>query len=1003
MYALLVPMLRCAVGLLVLLTSAHAAPEFVSRLWRTEDGLPNNIVQAITQTGDGYLWVGTREGLVRFDGVHFTTVHLSNDVQPPSINALYEDAEGLWIGTQSNGLFRLHQGALQQFTPKDGLRSNTIRTLAAGSSGSLWILSSSGPMQYSRGRFITPADEQIRGTARNICTARDGTLWAAAGNSLKHYDGRLVTTYTTDNGLASNATRSVYQARNGDLWIGYDGGLSRLAGGKFTHYPQGPGPSAMVSILTEDRHGQLWVGTYAGLYLFNGTELAGIRSNDDTHFEYRAIFEDREGNVWCGGDAGLQRLTPRRFTTFSQKQGLTSDKAVAVCAGTSGSVWIGTWGAGLNEIKNGAVAATYQRAQGLASDFVHSLCMGRDGSLWIGLDYSAGLDRLRDGHFTHFGKEQGLAAATVTVIQDDAEGQVWVGTRNGLFRLRDGMFTRYGPEEGLPNQQVTVLCESHAGGLWIGTPRGLGRWKDGRFERVPAGADLAGDFIVALHEEADGTLWIGTDGRGLKRLKNGVLRTFTTAEGLPGNVVLSILADGKDNLWIASSTGIFAASKAELDEVARGTKATVMAVAYDREGSVPAGGQTGAGPQPFACRSTDGQLWFRTMRGVKNIDPGQILSNPVPPPVVVEQVLADRQVVFDAGPLSLPGIPNGSHGAGEITIGPGRGELQFRYSALSLQSAESNRFKYRLEGIDRDWVDAGTRREAFYAVSSGSYRFRVIASNNDGRWNEVGTEIAIRVQPHFWQTWWFLALAAAGSAGTIAGAVRSLTRRKMLQKLARLERQHALEKERARIAQDIHDDLGASLTEISMLAAIRPEPAPSPARLADRLRRISETSSRLVKSLDAIVWTVDPSQDTLPSLASYLASYATEYLSASPLLCRFDIPADLPLHDVPAETRHHLLLAVKESLHNAVRHSGATEVLLQLSAHGRTLVIAVRDNGAGFQPAGRPAGHGLENLHARLERLQGRCAIDSAPGQGTCVTFTVSLPPSNTHDDHRHR
>ena len=987
--------LPACVGIRCLLLFCQAAPvpvDYTSRRWQTEDGLPHNIVQAITQTRDGYLWIGTREGLARFDGAQFTPLEIGPGPRLPSITALSEAADGsLWIGTDASGLFRLHEGALVRFTKPDGLPADGIQALAAAPSGVLWVLSGGQILQYRNGQLCALADEQSKGGARSIGASRDGSVWVASGFNLKHITEEGTTIYSTANGLASNLTRSVLEARDGNLWIGYDGGLMRKSGETFTDYPQGAGPSKMVSVIHEDRNGLLWIGTYDGLYRFIDGSFAGKNRADDTPYEYHAICEDREGSIWVGGDDGLRRFTVKRFATYTQDQGLTYNKTACLSAGGDGSLWIGTWGGGLNRMKDGKVTAI-THLDGLENDFIESIREARDGTLWIGLDYGGGLHRLKDGQMTHFGKTEGLMAATMTVIHEDESGRIWVGTRDGIYLIRDGRAVRYSVDDGLTSRQVNAICTRREGGFWIGTQKGLTQFHEGRFQAITASGKALEEPLIALYED-EAALWIGTEGSGLKRLKDGKLDTFTMKEGLGSNVIYSIQDDDRGSLWMSSNRGIFSVSKRELEKVAAGLLPMLTSVRYGVVDGIANETQTRMGPQPVACKTRDGRLWFRTMPGVVATDPNGIDQNPIPPPVLIEQILTDGRPLLPMIGAPAPHTPRNSKSDRSITVPPGKGELAFRYTALSFPAPERNRFKYQLEGVDLTWVDAGTQREAHYpSVPPGAYRFRVRASNNDGVWNDAGAEIAVILQPHFWQTWWFLGGAALLSVALIGLTFRAVTRRMMRRERERLEREQAVERERARIAQDIHDELGASLTEISMLAAIRPESIGNPAHLSARLGRIAETSNRVVESLDAIVWTVDPGNDSLASLGSYLASYTTDYLNSSGLICRLDIPAEIPPHEFSADLRHQLLMAVKEALHNAVRHGRASEVLLQLAVTNQELEISVRDNGCGFRPTASAAGNGLVNLKTRLSKLGGRTVIESTSGSGTSVRFVVPLP-----------
>ena len=403
------------------------------------------------------------------------------------------------------------------------------------------------------------------------------------------------------------------------------------------------------------------------------------------------------------------------------------------------------------------------------------------------------------------------------------------------------------------------------------------------------------------------------------------------------------------------------------------------------------------GFEPAGCQTPDGKLWFPTSRGLAVLDPNKVKINPIPPPVLIEAVLVDGEPIS----LSAPGVSP----LEELKISPGKQRFEFRYTALSLVAPEKVRFKYRLDGLEPDWMEGGTQRAAYYSyLKPGDYTFHVIACNNDGIWNDVGATLALKVMPHFWQTWWFSIGAALAGAGFVGGAARYVTRRRLRRKMERLERQRALEKERARIAKDIHDDLGASLTRITLLSQSGRAELEDPHQAASDLDQIYHTARELTRAMDEIVWAVSPQHDTLDSLITYLGKFAQDFLSVANIRCRLDMPMQLPAWPLTAEVRHNLFLAVKEALHNVLKHASATTVRLSLTITDSSFALVVNDNGKGFNPlAATPAqpgpgdhsrlsaGNGLVNMKKRLEEIGGIFELRSAPGEGTNLRFVVWL------------
>ena len=745
-----------------------ALTQYGHRAWladQTDGSLPQNFVFAILQTRDGYLWVGTQEGLARFDGVRFTVFNtrntpalrhndvwrlledrdgnlwiatsgggltryrdgvftnygreqgLSND----HVQALWQDAQGaLWIGTRGGGLNRFHEGTFTVYAAKDGLTHDTVYALAGDAAGNLWIGTDGGGVTRLRdGRFtpFTTRQGLPHDTVYAIHADADGTVWFGTGGGLAHLQGERITSYRVRDGLSNDNIRAIHRDRAGNLWLGTDGGgLNRFSKGRFAAFTSKQG-------LTGDSVG--------------------------------AIYEDREGSLWLGTDAGgLNRLKDTKFVGYGAPEGLANENARAILEDRDGALWVGTFG-GLFRYADGAFRH-FTTKDGLANDVVLSLAQTRDGDVWAGT-LGGGLSRYRHGRFTRYSKAEGLTNDTVLALLEDRHGTLWAGTRSGgLHRFENGRFHAYTTADGLTSNDVRYLLESADGGLWIGTRGGgLNRYRDGTFTALTQAQGLSSDLVLSLHEDATGTLWIGTFGGGLNRYRDGQFTRYTTQQGLPDDVVFQILEDARGQLWLSSNHGIARVSKQELEDVAAGRATTLRPTSYGLADGMRSNECNGA-HQPAGWKARDGRLWFPTIRGIVAIAPEHVPVNATPPPVVLESLLVNGKPVDMAGDLQLP---------------PGRQALEFRYTALSYLAPERVQFRHKLEGFDEDWVQAGSRRDAHYTnLPPGRYTFRVQASNNDGVWNEAGASRAFRLAPLFWQRRSFylvyvLALAAAGYAG----------------------------------------------------------------------------------------------------------------------------------------------------------------------------------------------------------------------------------------------
>lgn len=738
--------------------------------WATRDGLPQNSVAALLQTRNGYLWMGTEEGLVRFDGVRFTVYSTLNtpSFRQNRIQALAEGSDGsLWVGTV-DGLLRKRGDDFTAYGVAEGLPNATILALLADPDGSLWIGTERGGLACWKNERFVFGLTRAQGLPADMVTAfarsPDGSVWIGTDEGLALVrGGRVVSRTTTSDGLPANRVNDVLEGRDGELWVATSGGLARLSGGHATAVTKGKEFSS-INALCQDRGGSLWTGTSRGLSRVRGGALDPFdeAGGPPQGVVVVCLLEDHEGNLWIGTDGdGLLRLRDAPIVTYGKRDGLTKEFVHAVLEDPHGTVWFGTRGGGLNRLRGGRMSAMTTR-DGLPDDAVSALTQARDGALWIGTS-GGGVARLKDGHVRVYAKEDGLSSNLIRVLLEDRRGALWIGTSGGgLDRLDQGRVTAFSVSDGLAGDTVVDLCEDRDGALWIGTTTGVSRFQDGTFRtfREPEGLSYA---VRALKADPDGTLWIGTSGGGLFRLRDGRLSAVTARQGLYDDVAFAILDDAAGNLWMSCNRGIFRVARHELEEFFAGKRAAVTCAAYGEADGMKSA-ECNGGFQPSAWRGRDGRLWFATIRGAVVVDPRAIRVNREPPPVVLERVIVDGR---DLGAVAGKAFP------------PGSRSIELDYAGLSFVSSERMRFKYRLEGVDSDWVDAGPRRAAYYMnLSPGRYVFRVIASNSDGVWNQTGASLPFSVRPFFWQTLWFYALCASlvllAAAATFQVRVRSL-------------------------------------------------------------------------------------------------------------------------------------------------------------------------------------------------------------------------------------
>ncbi len=952
-------------------TPGSAAIPYNVRLWQTDDGLPQNPVFALAQTPDGYLWVGTRGGLARFNGIQFVSAELPGapELKDGWITALCVTRDGaLWIGCEGHGLVRWRDHAATRFTSEQGLPGNQPRCLLETQAGALWAGCEAGLAKLENGRFValTQKDGLADDSVRALWENGDGRLSAATkrGLSTLRPEGGFENESYGANWLG-NALRAVLRDHQGRLWVGATDGLSCTEAGQRQRLTAPDNlPDNIVNCLYEDRAGQLWAGTYGGLARLGPGPRFERLLDELVH----TLFEDREGNLWVGTRDGLYRLNPARFTTYTTENGLSHNNVMAVCEDAPGNLWLGIWDGGLNQLRETNVAS-FSTPNRLARDSVLSLAPRAAGGLWLGLDFEAGLECFENGRRISLPRPAGLPGGPVLALREDRRGALWVGAAKGLGRIENGRVTN--PAEALAGHSVEVILEGADGVIWAGSEIGLGRWRDGAFTLFTTRDGLSHDHVCALLEDHRGVLWIGTRGGGLNRLEHGQFTAFTPEQGLFSPEVYEILEDDQGCFWMSCRRGIFRVARRDLEAVAAGAAKSFACTVFGRADGLRSVQCNGVS-KPAAWKGREGRLWFATIRGAVRVDT-RIGGNDQPPPVWIERVSA-------AGVTWLDNLQTGPP-AGPLRLRPGKGDLEIHYAGLSLQAPEKSRFEFMLEGVDLDWVKAGSDRSArYHRLGPGKYRFRVRACNNDGVWNQEGAALSLILPPHVWQTWWFrTGLLAAAGGGLLAFHRWRLTRWRELEHL------------RMRIAANLHDDVGSRLTKVVMISETVDQETPERDRLKPQTRALFKTAREIVQAVDEIVWTINPGNDTVDRFATYLFHYAEEYFQDTGVRCRIDVPAELPERTLPTELRHNLFMAIKEALANVLKHAQAAEVRLALHVTADRLRVEIEDRGRGFQP-GRPAakGHGLRNMKTRLESVGGRMELASAPGAGTTVVFEIS-------------
>jgi signal transduction histidine kinase/ligand-binding sensor domain-containing protein len=811
------------------------------------------------------------------------------------------------------------------------------------------------------------------------------TIWAATPERLLRWDDSCdCFTDVTPSGdpAPQSITQIAFSGDNG-LWVLEKTRLRKFLDGRWVaeiDNAQLLRHAAGNTSLRGDAQGNLWLVNYGrGLWHAKSDGAATLL---DEHSGLPSLFitcwhQDTEGNIWVGTTGGIARIRESIFTTFGPAQGLPAEIVSSVCIDAQGTLWAGTMTDGLISWKDGRFEKHPLPASSRPSPFAGlTVAPADDGGVWIG-SVSHGLMRLHNGQIF---KQK--AWQDVRVLFGDSRGTLWVGPLADLYSLRNGRVIQYGIRRGFENgRAIGAMAEDGAGAIWIGTgPGDLWKYKDGSFTKYTPPPEWPAARISAVLPEHDGaTVWIGTLGGGLLRFHDGAFTRCTAENGLPDNNISQLLDSGDGDLWAGTYSGIFRAGKDELARAAANKTATATVRIYGRFDGLPALECT-SGFQPACWRSGDGTLYFATANGVAAVNPRHVIENKIPPSVLIEELIVDGKRLE---------IPSPARHAPAVAIAPGQHHVQFQVTALNFAAPDSVRFRVKLDNADAEWRNVDSRRLIGYGpLLPGKYRFHVTACNNDGVWNETGDALAFEVLPHYYETVWFRNTLGLVLLGAIVFTVARTQRQRYRRRLQRLEHQRALEHERTRIAHDLHDDLGANLTQISLLSALASRDQPLPAETRDCIRQMDDCAHNMVTALDEIVWAVNPKNDSWYELANYLGTYAEKFFQNTGIRCWLDISERIPSRAIPSETRHHIFLAVKEALNNAARHSGASRVWLRIKiseTSETTMIIQVEDDGCGF-PRTATANSGA-SADATIACAN---AVVTAAGTNAVVTATVT-------------
>jgi signal transduction histidine kinase/ligand-binding sensor domain-containing protein len=962
--------ISCGIAVLSLAAHSQSLDNFGYQFWSTENGLPQNSVHQVFQSTDGYIWIATEGGIARFNGIDFKVFRheTADEITSDDICCFAQsDAGPLWIAT-SDGLLQYSAGTFRRYSTANGLPTSRITNLAAAEDGTLLILTTDGLASFDGQRFTTlslPAS-----TAPSaIATARDGSVWIASSFGIFQYQNGRVLPQPLNSTPAQKDITGLGFFPDRSLWLRTGTSITVLQHGQSHTLPIGRDlPASRIQSSLVDSQGQLWIGTNKGLFtldkITSHPQPIPALSSDSI----LSLMQDEEGNLWVGTEAsGLQILRHKNFRAIPA---LSDLPITAIAQASDGALWAGTSNDGLDRWQAGNIQHLSTRT-GLLSETILTLAPGEDGSMWAGTP--DGLNYIKGAKVRTYTSADGLPDDLVRSLLTDDDGSLWIGTRRGLAHWQNNQFVTLTQSDGLGSDLVGALLRSHVSSqhdLWIGTLNGLTRLRGSTIKTFTTKDGLSGNTITSLAEDPNGTLWIGTKAAGLSVMSTTGF-TSLHRDDLP-QTIDAILEDDHDNLWLGSGRGITRVSSSALIKCGSSPACDPHPVSYGRADGMPTEEAVGLG-HPSAWKTTEGLLAFATRRGVAVTDPSLLIENLIPPPVVIEQFTVDGINI----PLS----------ATEENIAPGHTSFAFAYAGLSYVAPAKIRYRYLLEGFDKQWTEAGSRRIAYYTnLPPRHFRFRVQAANNDGVWNEVGAEIAFRVQPPFYRTLWFLLLLLL-----LIAAIAFLLYRL---RVRRLESQfQAVLAERNRVAREIHDTLAQSFVGVSVQLELTSQLL-AQSQIAAASQQIDRTRTYVREGLAEArrsIWNLRAitSQNSLPTRLAQLA----EQWNQKKLNTRLNISGTYRPLDQSFEDE--IFRIAQESLANAARHANATQVAADLNYNSTRLTLRISDNGSGFSPVEEPLssnGHfGIKGMHERAAQMHARLTINSSAQGGTTVILEAPI------------
>lgn len=963
--------------------------QFITTQWTTENGLPQNTVNSIIQTRDGYIWVATFGGLARFDGIKFTIFNSSNTpvLQDTRIIFLNEDFEGiLWITTEYGVVYYYENETFTKFEAKVGDEKKSYYFLDRDKDGSVWIQRSNSVKKYAfkkgepSNKILKNFPIKISSQITTTSVFDKNILWYYGGTDIKNnlfgIDTETSKEIKTDNLPTTYEVHKIsLNNKNGGIWLITDNAVGIISNNKFKPMYTSIIPEYIDSSFITDEEDNVWCITSTHIYKIADGEVKKSEIKDFTQAYVIQNIIDKEGNIWVGtAGEGLYRLKKSRIRTYGLAKNNQILQTYSVIEASDGTIWIGT--DNLLSIKNNEIKAEWSNENFKESE-VRSLALDKNDGLLLGTT---------NGVFEFFGEKfkrrENIFTNDINTIYVDKQNDLWVGTFEGLISLKDKKNKLYTVKNGLVNNQIHFIKQTRNADLWIGTVGGLSRFRDGEFTNFTTKDGLSNNNIRDIFEDVDGTLWIGTYGGGINRFRNGKLVSITSKDGLAEDISSAILLDDDDNFWILGNKGVYSVSRQSLNDFADNKINLVFCSVYDTNDGMIS--DEGNGPyQHSGWKAKDGTLWFTMVKGAIAIDPKS--NSKIPPKVYIEDVFVDDNKVDKSQELSLD---------------YNQEDVEISYTGLNFTKPENVQFRYKLDGRDKDWNFVGTRRTVYFPfIPSGQYTFKVQALSPGGVWSENEASILITVNSPFWQKWWFYLLCSLLVFGVVIGVYQLRLKRVEVARLKQREfsRQliNAHETERRRIAVDLHDSLGQSLLVIKNWTANILKTPNIPEKVQSHLEETLEISTVALEETRTISQNLMPRHLKNFGLTNTIEKIILQFNTATEIKIDFEIDKIDDLFTSQDELS--IFRVIQECLNNIAKHSQTSSANVLIERHKKLINILVEDFGKGFDTtkhlssSNKNQSFGLNNIVQRINLLDGKLDIKSKINQGTKIAIEIPI------------